>query len=76
MGIGGRGEEQWAVVTVLALMTPDKLEKEDYTRAIKPGPRLSLGAVNFVIAAVRTTLPSDFKDNATLFSSIVPTVGV
>jgi hypothetical protein len=71
MGIGRRREEQWAVVTVLALVAPDKLEKEDYTHSIKPGPRLSLGTVNFVIAAVRTALPSNFKHNATPFSSLL-----
>jgi len=68
MRIGRRREEQGAVVTVLTLVAPDKLEKEDYTHSIKPGPRLLLGAVNFMIAAVRTALPSNFKHNATLFS--------
>jgi len=67
MGIGGRREEQWAVVTVLALMTPYKLEKEDYTHSIEPGPRLSPGAVNFVIAAVRTALPTNSKHNDNTF---------
>ena len=66
MRIGRRREEQWAVVTVLAL-APDKSEKEEHTHSIKPGPRLSLGAVNFVIVAVRTALPSNLKHNGNAF---------
>jgi hypothetical protein len=52
---------------VLALVAPDKLEKEDHTHSIKPSPRLSLGAVNFVIVAVRTALPSNLKHNGNAF---------
>ena len=57
-GVLGRGKEQWAVVTALALVAPDELEKEEYTRSIQPRLRLNPRTVNFMIAAPRTAFTS------------------
>jgi hypothetical protein len=58
--IFGRGKEGWAVVTELTLVAPDKLKKENPTPSVQPSQRFSSGAINFMIAAIRTALQSDF----------------
>jgi hypothetical protein len=57
--IFGHGKEDWTVVTILTLVAPDQLEKEEYTHSVQPRLRLPSRTVNLMIAAVRTRFPTN-----------------
>lgn len=61
--IFGYAKVDWTVMTEFALVAPDKLEKEQYTRSIQPSQRHPAGAVNFAVTAVRALLSPIFKHN-------------